>query len=681
MKKNVVVALALLALVAVAGYFGFRHWATVKVDEQVAEAFAAIRATGADARYASANVDPEKRVITITGILITGRDGISRLKVDKLVAAGASPPRDGRFSAEALDLDGTEVTLGAATEDGSAISYSAPRILIDRYTGPLGLVAPSADSGTPNALRAALSQLAAITAAKVTVPELKGRVFAPGANPIAKPDVQPQLQIAYENLAAEGIEGGKIRSIVLDSGTFSGTVLAAPADDGAPKPHQVNGEIRGVVAANMDVAPYIAALSAKPDAVPPPDEPYQLVMGKAVTGPYSVSWDDGTKATAASMLLERVGIRPTAFTAARIAELNALSQKAGAKGGELDDEEAERLATLSRDALNAVAIGVFAVSDTRTKDKNGNGQIASVRIEGLAAGRLDELALVSVNGTDAEGRPVKIGGFTVRQLDLGHIMELAGEGGLPSIREGFQILSSVELTNAEIPVDGDGNPGKEPLKIGTFALSWGNFLGDLPTKLSFKLADASGPISAGDGEPFTYLANAGIKRANVSADLTLGYDAATSVLTLKPAGVTVDKAFAVDLEAGIGNLPKVAFESEEAAAAAIAEAVGRPARLTVRNLGLAELMLKQLSDASGTTPEEMKQDLIATVDELSENLSLFSPDVPAVASAVKSFIRTPGTLTITATPKGEAPLLPLLTGESPFALLQAYSLKAEATAP
>lgn len=649
-------ALALLGAAGLAGYFALDRHAGALAQSEVEAAFAALRTAGTDARHGAVTADAARRAVQLADVVIASGDGAASIRIARLAITGLSQPKDGRVSADALGLEGVEIAMRGATPADGAVVVTLPKVDVEAFSGPLGAGAPEA--GPAGVAVAALRQVSAVEAGKVSVPQATLRLTFDADTPVT--------ELRYGGLVGETLKAGSIASLLLDTVAFTVTPVAPP-DGGGP----VSGELRGIVVSDLNLLPLVATLA--PAGQPAADAPYERLYDRLVSGPYVFRHPDGVS-SATSILVEQAGIRPSGLSLEDLVRLKLLAV-AG-----VDDEEAPspELLAIAAKAIDAIAFRSVAMSGMDMQDKAGKGRVATTRIDGFAASKLDTFTMEGFEGTDAEGHPARIGSLVVRQLDLGRVLAFAAEDGMPSPREAFQVLRAVELKDAEVPYDAEGPARGTPVKVGAFSLSWGDMLGDLPTRLAFRLDNASGPIEAGDGEPFTYLVNAGLTRATLSFNLEAAYDASTAVLSVKPAGMAIDKAFSFTFEGGLGNVPPVAFENDEAAAAAFGEVTARPMRLVLTDLGLAQLMLTQLAEAAGTTPADLKAELLGQVDELAPLLSVLSPDVPGVAAAVRRFIEAPGTLTIAATPKSDAPLLPLLSADGPAALLQAFSISAEA---
>ncbi|MFG1348926.1 hypothetical protein [Xanthobacter autotrophicus] len=678
-------AIGLVAVLCVAGWYGFLAWSRTKVRAEVDAVFAGIRDTGAKASFTDATFDPKEMGITVTGISILSPDGAARVKVDRLSARGGERPNDRRVAVDALDLDGVEIALTGEAAAGGTITYTLPQVMIDRYNGPMTLVAAGEGNGPFGALRVALRQLAATTAAKVTIPEARGRITPAGAAP---------SEFTYRNLAAEGVNAGLIRSMVVDTITFSFPLPPLPqaqigdsAKDAQPgagaapdktAPSRATAQIDGYVAAQIDTAPLL--LMTQPGGPSgKAAETYGRIVGKVVTGPYKMTQENGPTQGAQSILLENMAIRPASFDAQRIATFEALGRKAP----DLSPEESRRFIEVTRDLAGGLAFTTYAITNATSEQQGAKGKVAMVRLEGLANGVLDGATLEGVEGVTPGGGAAKMARFAVRQLDFNQLTRLAAEADAPSPLSAlvlFKVFSGVEMKGLEVPY-GEGQQSNEPVKIGTFALSWGGSLGALPSYLDFTLADVSGPINADDGEPFTYLLRAGITRATISMGLKAAYDINDRTLTIAPVTTEVKDAFRVNLESTLADVPDAAFTDAAGFISALPAVAAGPVKVTLTDLGLAKLIFAQMAAAAGVSEDEYRNEVVALAEGFAAELKAVSPDAESVGEAVVAFLRKPGTLTVTATPKGRVPLLALAGSDDPSVVLEAFRFSATATAP
>lgn len=675
------VGVAVVAGLGAAGWFGFLEWSRARVRAEVDAAFAGIRETGARAAFADATFNPREMGITITGISVISPDGGARVKVDRLSARGGERPVDRRVSLEALDLDGVEITLTGDSAAGGTITYTLPQVMIDRYSGPMTLIAAGEGNGPYGAVRVALRQLAATTAAKVTIPEARAQIAPAGA---------PPAEASYRDFAAEGVNAGAIRSLVVDRVTYAFTP-PAPAADPAAKPDaaspgtgssgapgRVTGQVDGLVAAQIDTAPLLA-MTQPGGPAGKAAEAYGRLYGKIVTGPYVVKQENGPSHGAAALLIEDLAIRPAAFEISRMEALNALSRKAPT----LTPQENRRLAELSRDLINGIAFRTLAITRATSEVQGETGRIATIRLEGMTGGVLDGFTMEGVEGATAGGGVAKLERLAIRQLDFNQMARLAAEAENPTPLSAmllFKVLSGFELKGLDMPY-GEGPNPSEPVRVGTLALSWGGSLGALPSYLDFTLDGVSGPIRPDDGEPFATLGAAGFTRATVSMAFKAHYDINDRRVTLAPISTEVKDAFRMNVETTLEEVPDTLFTDPAAMLTALPAVAAGPVKLTLTDLGMARLVLSQLAAADGLSVDAYREELVSLAEGIAADLAVAAPEIAPVGEAVVAFLRDPGTLTITATPKGRVPFLALAGSSDPSVLLEAFTLSATATKP
>ncbi|GLI22729.1 MULTISPECIES: hypothetical protein [Xanthobacter] len=667
---KVAVAIGIVAVLGAGGWFGFAAWSRAKVRAEVDQAFAGIRAAGSKASFTDAGFDPTDRAVTVSGIAIASADGTAAVKIARLVARGSEKPIDRRVTLEALDLDGVEVTLTGDAAQGGTVSYSLPQVMIDRYNGPMTLIAAGEGGGAYGALRVALRQLAATTAAKVTIPEARVRMAPAGA---------PPMEATYTNLAAEGINAGAIRSLIIDRSTAAYVLPGAAPADGQGTPAKFNLRIEGLVAAQIDTAPLLLMTQPGGPAGKAADA-YGRIYGKVVTGPYVISQEGGATQGGASMLMENFAIRPSAFDAGRLAKFQALVTKPPANPSV---EDSRRAAELLRDTIGGLSFSTIAVTEAYTTDKGETGHVGLIRMDGLANGVLDGFVLERADGKTTEGGTGKIGRLAVRQLDFNQLAALAAEAQSPSPTTAlvlFRVISGLDIKNLEVPY-GEGDAKDEPVKIGNLSLSWGGSLGVLPSYVDFALTDVSGPIRPEDGEPFTYLINAGMKRATVSLGAKAFYDVNESSLTLAPITTEVKDAFRVTIETKLSDVPQSAFSDAGSFVNELPAIGAGPVTVTLTDLGLAKLMYAQFAKAAGMSEADYREQVLSLAEAFAAEMEEGMPEMAPVGAAMVSFLRNPGTLKVTAKPKGFVPLIALASSGDPTVLLETFTFEATATAP
>lgn len=141
------------------------------------------------------------------------------------------------------------------------------------------------------------------------------------------------------------------------------------------------------------------------------------------------------------------------------------------------------------------------------------------------------------------------------------------------------------------------------------------------------------------------------------------------------------EAFRLSVESAIGDVPPAAFSDATGFISALPTVAAGPVKVTLTDLGLARLMFAQLAASEGVSEEEYRRQVVEMVESMVADLTEAAPDAADLGSAVVAFVRQPGTLTVTATPKERVPLLALAAAFDPSMLLEAFSFTATASAP
>lgn len=663
--KKLIIAVVVVALLGVGGYFGFTRYVQSRARGDVESVFAALRQQGAQAGYGTVAFDLSGRVLTVTGIDIALPDGAGSVKLDKLVASGITSPSGGTIQAARIDLEGLAVAANGVVAPGAAIAYAVPKARIDNYTGPDRLLPVTAGNGSHPAVRQALVHFAAVRADSLEVPNLTGRATPAPGTPGASGPAQP-VDITYSGLKASGIADGRIAEVTLDRIGFVTKLTVGTASE------STTGEINALRASGIDTGPVRALTDAEPRATT-----YQPVYAKISTGLYKLAQEHGPTVSVGAIAVERVAINPVDLSFQRLDALTALSQREASLG----PDETARLLTLTADTLGGIAVGQVAFTDMTVTDTSGTAKVAALRFEGFSGGKLDSLTLEGLAGTTADQRPVSLKRVALRGLSLDALLRLSADGAKndnqPTMDTAFglfRVLSGVELEGISAPHE----TGGQMVTIEAMSLNWGDLAGALPTWVKFKLTKASGPISTEDGEPFSYLAAAGIDKATMSLQLDLAYDPAAHTLTLSPAATEVEKAFSVQVEGRLDNVPRSAFEDPAGAFLALGEATAGPVTVVVKNLGIADLVLKQQAEAAGVEPEDLRAELASGIQQAAKDAATVTADAQSVGAALAAFVKSPGTLTVTVTPKQPVPVMQLLSLDSPLDAMRLFSVTATA---
>ncbi|GGF65265.1 hypothetical protein GCM10007301_26300 [Azorhizobium oxalatiphilum] len=662
--KKVAIGVVVLAVLGIGGYFGFNYYVQYRAKSDVEALFATLRQQGATATYKDVGFTLAGRVLTVKGIDITS--GGNAIKADQFTAQGVTSPSGGTVQAGAIEFSGLSVTATGIVGTDTVLTYSMPQVRIENYQGPDRLQPVPAGNGSQPAMREALVRFAGIRADSFTVPQFTAHLEAKAGTPADKA-VQP-MDVTYSGLKASGIAEGRVAEIAIDKVAYTTKVK-----DG-DKTNTLNGEMVNLRSSGVDTGP-IRALT---DATPPTTGP-QPVYARITTGAYTLKQENGTLSNFGSMSLERIAVDPAKLSFARLDELTALAQK----GVDHDPQQSAKLLAVMADMLNGIAIGDITVKDVSLTEKNDASKIESMSLKGFSNGRLDVMELNGVTGSTSDKKPVVFKRLALLGLSMGDLLQTSAatllQGDKPDVATSlgmFKAMAGFEIEGLVAPHEETGGQ----IKIEKTSVTWGDFVGLVPSRVSIKLDKITGPISAEDGEPFSYLAATGMKEGTISAQLDMRY--ADGTLTFAPFAFELEKAFATRIAASVTELPKSALEKPETLQETFLSSKIGPISVAVTNLGIGELMLKQQAELMGVAPEELRTEVIATITETTDEIANAMPDAKAVGEAVAAFVKAPGTLTITLTPNKPMTWVDLMGGflgsDDPVEALSAFTIKASA---
>jgi hypothetical protein len=294
---------------------------------------------------------------------------------------------------------------------------------------------------------------------------------------------------------------------------------------------------------------------------------------------------------------------------------------------------------------------------------------------------------LSLEGLDAQTplhEPVKIGRFALRGLGFSELMRSIARLATPAPQASpnqlvglLHALEGIEMQGLIVP----RNTGR-PVEIETANISWGEFVGAFPTQVRAALR-LSGPITSGDGEPFTQLLAAGMTTATIDLDAGARWSEASRLAVLSPFSTKLANIGSIEVNATLGNVPASAFTLDAATFMAATAAIeAGPIEIVVRDLGGLDLIVADVARKQNLSPDAARRIVIEIATQPAAALVTSSPDLSGLADAVAHFIEAPGgKLSITITPKGRVPLLPLLAmaQANPAAVLAQFRIQPSVT--
>src|SRR5260370_295732 len=140
----------------------------------------------------------------------------------------------------------------------------------------------------------------------------------------------------------------------------------------------------------------------------------------------------------------------------------------------------------------------------------------------------------------------------------------------------LRALEGIEIQGLIVPYRDTGRP----VEIETAKISWGEYIGAFPTQVRAALR-ISGPITSGDGEPFSQLLAAGMTTATVDLDAGARWSETSRLAMLSPFSAKLANVGSIEVNGPLRNGPRSAFTLDTATfLAATAPGRTRPIRLT-----------------------------------------------------------------------------------------------------
>ncbi len=564
-----------------------------------------------------------------------------------MTASSVSQPDPTRFSADSIDIADVEVGVSKTNQALSRVTYKVPRIAVKAYSGPAAVQRLPASSSVIELYRFGLEQLASITVASITVPNVTGtmtfnatlRGGAGGAD------------FTYSGVAIEGIKDGKIASMKADGFHFTFNQPQGPTK-------QMTGDLANLVANDLDVG----ALAALFDPSKANDDRDYRIYGHISAGPYVITSPEGLNMRMDGMSIDDVGLKPSRM---QLPTLMATMPPAGAA----PPAPAQTRAMMERMAnfYEGTRIGNAEMHGISVETPQGPLKLQAMRFN-LANGKIGEIAIEGLDGRGPNG-PVKLGRFALKSFDVANLMRM-----VPQLTEGtspveralalFPLIEGVEIKAFTAP---DKHSGKQ-IAIDILSLDWGQFVGPIPSKMHL-IAKMSGPLDATDLMQQKLVA-AGIDKMTIDADLSAAWTEASRSFALEPVKLELGGLLNAGARLSLANVPREVFSANAAQAmGAAAQIEMGPIELTVHDLGGVDLAVAQFARAQNVSREAARQAIVQSIRNAGTNEAL----KPAV-DALVNFVETPRqSLVIKLTPLAKAPafqLIQLLKSEPLLALAQ-----------
>jgi hypothetical protein len=636
---KILMGLAAAIVIAVGGFFGVEFYMQHRVAGEVEAAFEQIRATGGKASHGKVSFDLLNRTVTVADIAgeSAAQPPVS-VKITSFTASGVRQPDAARFAAESIEATDIEVGAGMAAPPGWRVIYKAPRIAVKDYSGPAGLRRQPASSSIIDIYRFALEQFASVSASSITASSIAGTMNFGAATPGGG-------EFAYSGLSMQGIKDGKIAAMKADGFIFTvNTQQAGKAD-------KLAGNLANFASYDIDINAMVAIFD--PQKVN--DDQYYRAYRQISSGPYILTSGQGLNMRIDGMTIDDVGLRPSRLQLPALLAMIPPTGAAPPTPAQARDM-IEKLAGL----YEGIRIGNAEMRGLSMETPQGPFKLAAMRLN-LENGKIGEFAFEGLDTGSPKG-PIKVGRFALKGLDIANLLRLTAlfsnpaQKPLPDQALGLlALLEGAEVKGVLAPYK-DTN---KPVKIDTFNLNWGQFVGPIPSRARLT-AKLTAPIDVTDA--LKPLVAAGMDTAAIDFDLGAAWTEASRTFVLDPVMVELGGLFKASARVSLANVPRGVFSlNPQQATAMAAQIEAGTMELALRDIGGVDLAVAQYARTQNVTRDTARRTIVENIKASNATTTTPNPDAAAIVAALADFIETPrGTLTLKLTPRGKVPAMQLI---------------------
>jgi hypothetical protein len=645
-------------VVAVGGFFGFQFYTQHRITSEIDAAFEQIRATGAKASHGPVSFDLKNRTVTIVDIVgeTIAQPPVS-IKIASLAASGVGQPDATRFSANSIAVTDVEIGVAMPAETISRVIYKLPRLTMKDYSGPANVQRLPASSSFIELYRFGFEQLASITASSVTAPNVTGTMKFSAAIPGGG-----GADFTYSGLAMDGIKDGKIASIKTDGFVFTVNSL------GTGKAEKLTANVANIASYDID----IGAMAAIFDPRKANDDQYHRAYRQVSAGPFILTPGQGLNMQIDGMTIDDIGIKPSRM---QLPALLAMMPPAGAAPPTPAQtrEMMEKMAGL----YEGVRFGNAEMRGVSLQTPEGPIKLSTMRFN-FDGGKIGELAFEGLDAHAPKG-PVKLERFALKSLDISGLMRVSAQfvAQKPSPNQALALLpliEGIEVKDFTAPYKNT----RKPINIDAINLSWGQFVGPIPSKVRLS-AKMTAPLDTSDlGQKI--LVAAGLDSTAIDLDFGAAWTETSGAFVLEPVSLELGGLLKATARVSLANVPRGVFSISTTQAAAMAAQIeAGTLELTLRDMGGGDIAVAQYARAQNVSRDAARSSLVDSIRAGGEKAAAANPDAAAAVDALARFVETPGqTLTIKLTPLGKVPALQLmqLLQTDPFVALAQFKIEA-----
>ena len=512
--------------------------------------------------------------------------------------------------------------------------------MIEAFSGPAALPLKVNPTSMIDVMRASLEYFAASSAKSITIPKVTATV-TPRPPKEASPALGPS-EYTYSDIVLSEIRNGRVGTISIARSTFTSEGIT-------PELGSFAGAMAQISLVDFDAGAVLAMFD--PSNVK--NDGYQQIYRQATAGPFELRFARGAGFQVDGFTVDEIGVRPSKLS---VFSFLAMADSTPPPGTPPTPAQMRTMMDQLANMYEGIRIAKMEMRGLRMNmPPNGNFKLGAMRMTGLENGRLAEFAVEDLDGQSPQRDPVHIGRFALKGLQIANLMRQSsqlGETGRPPSPDQavgmLALLEGIEFSD----VTAKSFAMQQAIRIDTFKLSWGQFIGPIPSTVRLT-AKTTVPTSLADMGMGGVLSDAGLATITTSVDFGVAWTEETKTLAIAPMTLELENAFSFTASLSILNVPRSAFSIDPNMAMASADQLeAGPLQFSLRDTGGVSTALAQYAKTKSLSVADARKQIIDSVNEMAKS-SQSNPDAAAIAQAMIQFIETPGsTMTISITPKG-----------------------------
>jgi hypothetical protein len=669
MRKILVGAVAAVILLGSGAYFGWELWAQFRTRSEVERVFDSLRTAFGTASHGRIELYPRTRSLKISNIVLQSQDRATTIKIGQIVAVGTRGPVAGRVAAARIEITNWEITSEIAIATAPAVTYRAPSVVIEAFSGPATMPVSVDSASMIEAVRAAMEYAAASTANTIKIPRLVANIAPRKSEPPA-PAIAP-VEYTYSDILFQNIRNRRIAAISVERTTIT-------SEGVSPELGSFAGAMGRMSLAELD----LGVMAALFDPNKPKEDAYRTVYRQASMGPFEVRFAQGARILMEGITVDEIGVRSSKFS---IANMLALAESAPRAGTPPTPAQLSAMIDQLANMYEGIRIGKFEMRGLAAQmPPNVNFNLGAVRISGFENGRLAEFALEGLDGKSPTNEPVSVGRFAFKGLQIANLIRQTARlaetnpAEMPDRLAGLlALLESIEVDDLSVTP----RLTRQPVRIETFRISWGQFVGPVPSTIRFT-AKTTVPADLADMGVGGVLSDAGLATITTRVDIGVAWNEATQTLAITPALFEVENGFSFSADVAIRNVPRSMFSTNPAVAAmAVDEFEAGPIKISLRDTGAVRTALAQYAKTKSLSVEDARKEIIESIRTAVKSPGQSTQDAEALAAALVQFIQAPGsTLTISVNPKERVKFKQLFEKSAdPAAITSQFAIEVKTT--